>query len=846
MAGRERTDFADLVRDALRHLDDPVCLMAHPLAAFVVDDPAVSGARDGAAARGRRLREELVGAIESLRPRGANGLADRRHQALALRYVEGLDAGEVAGRLAVGRSQYYLDHQAGLAAVVSLLRSRWQPGAPHNGTGPPLAPLAWSARLPTPLTTFVGRDRSVTAVRARLAAGRLVTLTGPPGTGKTRLALAVAQAMAADSSARRDFPDGIWFAPLAPVADAGAVLRAIVDALGAAVLPGASPLTVLSAHLRDRRLLLVLDNFEHVVAAAPDVSELLVGCPGVRVLVTSRTALGVVGEMEWPVPPLALPDPTQTPAVEQLGEYEAIALFVARAQAIRPAFTLTTENAPAVAEICRRLDGLPLAIELAAARVRVLSPAQIAARLDRSFRLFGDDGVGGPPHQRTLRAAMDWSYSLLTPDERRLFDRLAVFAGGWTLESADELCDGRALELTTALVGKSLVEVEPGEPPRYRLLELLRQYAQERLEQSGDVRSVRDWHLGWCRALCERTRPQDADPARVAEVTRELPNLRSAMRWAVESDQAEAGFQIVNSLTGFWYARGDYTEGRAWVDALLVTPAGQARTAARASALRTAGHLALNQCDFVAADRYQTEAAGIAAELGDENGLASAKQMRARLAAARGDLATAERLFEDVVAAEERLGRPTWLLFALVGLADVVTELRRDPDRASRLAERALALARELCSQQGIALAVRSLGRAAARAGDAGAASCSYLRALEIERALNNRHATAEILVDLADLAAAACVHEEARRRYHEGLRTAAEVRSWPEIARCLEGLAGLTVDAEPRRAAALAGAAAGIRARTGISSAVDGSVRREGLSLTLEEMLALAASSST
>jgi predicted ATPase len=668
--------------------------------------------------------------------------------------------------------------------------------------------------------------------------------------------------LAADSLAQPQLADGVWFIALAAVVDQAMVIPAIVDALGAAELPGASSLAILCAHLRDRRLLLVLDNFEHVVGAAPALSELLMACPGVRALVTSRAALRILGEQEWPVPPLALPDPTQVPSADQLGHYEAIALFVDRAQAIRPTFDLTLENAPAVAEICRRLDGLPLAIELAAARVRVLTAPQIAARLDGNLRLIESEEVGAQPRQRTLRAAMDWSYGLLAPDERTLLGRLAVFAGGWTLEAADEVCDGDALELTTALVDHSLVDVEMGEPPRYRLLEMVRQYAEAKLELAGDVASIRDRHLRWCLALCDRTRPQDADPARVAEVARELPNLRAALRWAVASDQVEVGFRIVNGLSGFWYARGQYAEGREWVAALLAAPGGRSCTAARASALRTAGHLALQQCDFAAAERYQEEAAAIAAELGDQEGLASTMQMRARLAAARGDLPTAERLFREVVATEERLGRPTWLLFGLVGLADAVTELGDAPDQASRLAERALTLARELRSQQGQAMALRSLGRAAARTRDLEAARSWLHQALEVERALNNRRATAQLLVDLADLAAATPDQEEARRLYKEGVRTAAEVRSWPEIGYCLEGLAALLADAEPRRAIVLAIAADDLLTRTGVPLSTERSTRRavwsaaarrrvgddsfraaeqDGLALTLDGMLELA-----
>ena len=536
------------------------------------------------------------------------------------------------------------------------------------------------------------------------------------------------------------------------------------------------------------------------------------------------------------MPPLALPDPSHEASAGQLAQYEAIALFVERAQAVRSGFALSNENASAVAEICRRLDGLPLAIELAAARVRTLAPFQIAARLDECFRLLGGGGPSAPAHQQTLRAAMEWSHAQLTDGEQLLLGRLAVFAGGWTLAAAEEVCadpersiDARdVLDLMTGLVEKSLVEVDEGEEPRYRLLEIVRQYARERLDSAGDSAATEGRHLRWCVALCERTRPQDADPARVALVAAELANVRAALRWAIASGEIEQGFRFVNSLTGFWYARAQYAEGRAWVDALVAHPGGAGRTKARADALRTAGHLAFRQCDFAAARAYQDEAAAISAELGDEGGVAAVAQMRAYVAATLGDLAEARRLYEAVVASEERLGRPTWLLFGLIGLADTL-ELAGQSEEAARLADRALGLARELGSQQGIARALRSLGRAMRHRGASGPAAREMLeQALAIKRALHDRHGAAEVLVDLADLDAAAGDGAGARSSYEEGLRIAEEAGSWREVASCLEGLAALVARDEPGRAAVLGGAAAGMRQRAGGPLSAGATARRE------------------
>ena len=432
--------------------------------------------------------------------------------------------------------------------------------------------------LPLELSSFVGREKELAEVKRLLEDNRLLTLTGSGGCGKTRLALAAADELLGG------FEDGVWLVELASLADPSLVQAAVASDLGVREQPGSTSAEVLLGYLRNKEMLLVLDNCEHLVEACAVLAEaLLRTCPSLRILATSREAFGVVGETRLAVPPLSLPDPRRLPAVEDLAHYEAANLFVERAKAVKSEFALTEENAMSVAQICYRLDGIPLAIELAAARVKVLSAGQIAARLDDRFALLTDGGRTALARQRTLEAAVDWSYELISQGERKLLRQLSVFAGGFTLEAAEAVCSGfpadnelgqgEVLDGLSRLVDKSLVFVaERGGGARYRLLETIRQYGREKLEVSGEAEEIRRRHAGFFLELAERAGPELKGPRQgewLECLDTEHDNLRAAMRWMDEEGEAEDAARLAWALWLFWFHRGHQEEGRRWIEGVL-------------------------------------------------------------------------------------------------------------------------------------------------------------------------------------------------------------------------------------------------------------------------------------
>ena len=693
-------------------------------------------------------------------------------------------------------------------------------GQPAMEEQPPAAP----AHSPLPLspTPIIGRAGELTEARALLLSGgaRLLTLTGAGGVGKTRLALALAADVAAD------FPDGAAFAALAPLVDPALVLPTVARALGLAEAAGQPVREALHAALRERRMLLVLDNWEQVLAAAPEVSSLLAACPGVAVLATSRAPLRLRGEREYPVAPLSVPDLAHPPLAAQLADNPAVRLFVERARGVAPGFALTQANAAAVAAICRRLDGLPLALELAAARARLLSPTELLVRLDHALPLLAGGPRDLPDRQRTMERAIDWSYDLVAPGEARLFRSLAAFAGGWELQAAEavgadaEVAGDEVLAALGALVEQALVVAAPAPDTavRYRMLEPVRQYATQRLAASGDEAAVRRRHAAHYLALAEAAEPGLAGADQIAwleRLEREHDNLRAALAWATHTGAADAGLRAAGALSRFWWTRGHVDEGRRWMDTLLALP-GAAPTAGRAEALNGAGNLAFLQGDYGAARRFHEGSLGLRRELGDQHGVAGSLNNLGLLATQSGDLAGAGALYDEALAINRASGNRAWEAINLGNLAD--TRARGGDYPAARaLLERGLALFEELGNAWGIAMIHAALGDVHRALGARAEAGDHFERSLERRRAVGDRRGLAQTLVGLGHLAIDAGDFAAARAQLGEALAIARALADRQRIIACIEGYAALAAAAgEARRALLLDGAATAQRAAIG------------------------------
>ncbi len=581
--------------------------------------------------------------------------------------------------------------------------------------------------LPLQLSSFVGRERELAEVMRLLEDARLLTLTGSGGCGKTRLALAAGELA-------EGFEDGIWLVELASLANSSLVPQAVASVLGAREQPGRSLTETLSTHLRTRRLLLVLDNCEHLIEACADLAvALLRSCLELRILATSREVLGIVGEVAWPVPPLSLPDLRHVPEVERLPRYESARLFVERATAVKPEFLLTERNAPAVAQVCYRLDGIPLAIELAAARAKVLSVEQMANRLDDCFGLLADGGRTAMPRHQTLHATMDWSHELLPAQEQILFRRLSVFGGGFTLEAVETVCAGEDLEraevlgLLSHLVDKSLVMVrEEGDEARFGLLETVRQYGREKLDESMEEDEARRRHAEYYVDLAEEAERELSGPDQARWLTRlksEHDNLRAALSWSLgERGDAEPGVRLAAALWPFWFARGYVSEGRRWLDS-AISQSGPTATAARAKALSGAGWLAAFQDDYGVAKVLIEEGLALYRELGDKEGVASSIAYLGFVAVLgqRDDVPVAT-LLEEAKAFRPELRDRRTVAYLLV-LEGLVALNLGDLEQTVALHEEGLALYREVSDALGVVACLTNMGLVTLAQGDHGRAT---------------------------------------------------------------------------------------------------------------------------
>jgi non-specific serine/threonine protein kinase len=523
-------------------------------------------------------------------------------------------------------------------------------------------------------------------------------------------------------------------------------------------------------YLRARRVLLVLDNAEHLVEACAQLAEtLLRSCPDLQILATSREALGIGGETAWRVPSLALPDARREPGLKGLTQFEAARLFIGRAEAALPSFAVTNENAPAVAEICRRLDGIPLAIELAAARVKALTVEQIQARLDDRFRLLTGGSRTALPRHRTLRAMIDWGYDLLAEPERKLLRRLAVFAGGWTFEAAEAICAGEGvgacdvLDLLPRLVDKSLVLAEErGKAVRYHMLETIRQYAREKLAESGEAEGVQSRHLDFFLELAKAAGPELEGARQGAWLERleaEHDNLRAALRRSLEVGEAERSLRLAGALGHFWGRRGYLTEGREWLEAALAkgdrSPVASRREAdARAKALRQAGWLATWQADYGRAKELHEEGLALSRSLVDKRGIARSLNSLGNVAWSEGSYPAARSLYEESLAIWRELGDKRGIAASLNNLGLVVSS-QGDYGAARTLLEEGLAIRRELGDETGSGSLLNNLANVARHHGDYAAAHSLYVRGLSLYRGLTDRVLVLETLEGLAAVAAA-------------------------------------------------------------------------------------------
>jgi predicted ATPase/class 3 adenylate cyclase len=691
---------------------------------------------------------------------------------------------------------------------------------------PPLRSLdARPNNLPVQATTFVGRERELAECRRLLDGSRLLTLTGPGGTGKTRLALQVA------ADALTDFADGAFIAALGTITDAGLVPSTIAEALGVHEEPARPLMESLRGHLSDKEVLLLLDNFEQVIEAAPLLSELLGGAPRLKTMVTSREVLGLYGEQEFPVPPLSLPDPRRLPDISSLSQYEAVGLFIERAVAARPDFAVTNQNAPAVAEICVRLDGLPLAIELAAAWIKILSPEAILSRLDRRLELLTRGARDLPPRQRSLRGAIEWSYNLLEPSEQRLFERLSVFIGGCPLEAIEAVCTPEELgidplEGLSSLVDKSLVRQEgtEGLEPRFVMLETIREYGLERLRKSADAEAVPRRHATFYMTLAEEAEQRVTGEDQRSWLDRldaEHDNFRAALGWALESGQAEVGLRMAGALWRFWQQRGHLSEGRRWTDELLGMPAAAPATRVRAKALGAAGSLSYWQNDYPAARARYEEALAVSREVGDSRAIAEAIYNLAFMPWIEGDDAAALALFDESLSLFRELDDRDHIA-TVAGNVALIRGRQGDYERALPLMEESIATARETGNRFLVADGLIGVAQLYHLAGDDAAAHSASLESLVLFREAENPSGVAATLETIGAL-------ESFAGRFERAIRLAGAASS---IKESIGGGAPpeLLDMADPRE-----------QARDGLSEEAIETVWNEGRAMTIDEAVAYA-----
>jgi predicted ATPase/serine/threonine protein kinase len=676
--------------------------------------------------------------------------------------------------------------------------------------------------LPVQRTAFIGREHEAAGLRQLLSRAdvHLVTLTGPGGIGKTRLALQVAGEIA------DQFPGGVCFVALSAIGETGLIASTIAQAVGVRET-GNSPQENLMEYVGglSQPMLLVLDNFEHLVSGAPVVAQMLTAGPKLKVMVTSQAPLHVYGEHEFPVPPLALPDPKFIPPLEALSQLPAIALFVERAQAVKHEFALTKENAPAVAAICSRLDGLPLAIELAAARIKLLSPSAMLTRLESRLNLLTGGARDLPTRQQTLRNTVDWSYGLLNGAEQTLFRRLSVFTGGCTLEGVEAVCDTKGdlgldvLDGMASMVDKSFAQQveQVDKETRFFMLSTIREYALERLAESDDESATRRAHAAYYLVLAEEGAEDiAAQPEWLDRFEVEHDNFRLAIDYLIKAGDADWGLRLGAALFRFWETREHLTEGRDAIARLLGLEGAAARPKLRARLLFAGAVLTAAQGDYGSAFPLFEESLETCVKLNDNRGVAVALNALAVNARDRGELAAASSLFERCVAIWKDLGDPANIARTLSNLASVM-KLQGEYKRASSLYDECLTMFRTVGDVAGAAWTLNYLGDVAREKADLVAARSLCEQSLSEFRQLRDSWGIASALSDLASLSCDQGNNAEARRLYGESIKLFQELGHQRGIARALECLAvSAAAQSNAEQSLHLAGAAAALRQRLG------------------------------
>ncbi len=678
---------------------------------------------------------------------------------------------------------------------------------------------AHPTNLPLQATPLIGREREVAELCGilRQDIARLITLTGPGGTGKTRLAVQAAAELL------DEFPDGVYFVPLAAVRDAGLVTGVIADALSLSESRGEDLGQTVRSYLKDKKLLLVLDNFEQVIGAAQEVSELLSTCPELKGIVTSRSALRLYGEREFGVSPLEVPDLARLRSRPAVEDYPSVTLFVQRAQAVKREFGLTDDNAMLIAEICTRLDGLPLAIELAAARVRVLPVKAIHDRLSSRLSLLTGGARDTPARQQTLRGAIEWSYELLEPSEQLLFRRLAVFSGGCTLDAMEAICSQAGgldvLEVIGSLVDKSLVrqaESDDGEP-RFAMLETIREYAFQELTATGESEAIERIHFDHfldfaCAAKDYLNGPEQA--LWLTRIEREHDNLRSALDWSLRRDN-EAAARLAVALLPFWQVRSYFSEGRHFLEAALGGLISDASV--RGRILQGLGSIAYFRAEYGRAVAYYEESLEIWRELGEKRRISMCLNNLGNVGWYRGEFDVAKQFYRESLALDRELGDEIAAAKVLGNLGSLATQ-EGNGDEAWRLLTESLTMLRKAGDRQGIATGLLNLAEEADRQGNTAEAEKCVRESADIYRDLGNKRGAAICLQNLGQLALSRGDTVSAAELYRQSLTIGAELGDAARCQFCFEGLAIIASQSGDGLAAArLWGAAEGLRDRLGI-----------------------------